>query len=230
MESHDNRRLTCEAFENRVHQILDDRLTLTGDARLIEHAAHCVACETMLLDYDCFDDSTTFLKSSSVEVTCIVEGDGTDRLPFQPLRGLAVLAAALLICFNLFGSPSDRSDGFAQRHDVEESATVTPPAITQLAMLGDVPTRQPAALVKRRVTPDTSPFSPNFRVADNIPRLPSATDWENVTKPFETLKPVLTYSSELPGIKTIHCTLNVTIELLRRSLESKPDEFKLGLG
>lgn len=225
MESHENETLSCDAFENRVHQILDDRLTLTGDARLMEHAARCAACEIKLLDYDSFDDSISFLKSSIVDVTCIVDADGSESPIFRPLSGLAALAALLLICFNVLGGASPtRSNQVAQNAEINEAAIVNSTA-GHLAMVGSPSLSTRTSRLSNRVTPDSSPFSPNFRVVDNIPRLPSAPDWERVSKPFESLEPVLTYSAELPGIKTIHCTLNVTIELLRRTLS--PSELEV---
>ena len=36
--------LHCSDFENRIHQLLDDRLILSADARLTEHAARCPEC------------------------------------------------------------------------------------------------------------------------------------------------------------------------------------------
>ena len=212
MEFYDNESLTCEAFENRVHQILDDRLTLTGDARLMEHAAQCSDCEIKLLDYDSFDDSISFLKHSIVDVTCIVEDDGSNNPLFHRAAGLAFLAAMLLVCLNVFsGLSPNRPGNFSQRIPAEEAATVQSSPVIGLAMTRPSVNLESVVRIKRRATPDTSPFSPNFRVADNIPQLPTAPDWEVVSKQLETLEPVLT------GVKKIHGTLNVTIELLRRS-------------
>ena len=226
-ESYNNDSLSCEAFEDRVHQILDDRLTLTGDARLMNHAAQCSDCENKLLDYDCFDDSISFLKQSVIEVTCIVDDDGSGNPLRHPVAGLAFLAAMLLVCLNVFfgGLSSNRPGNLSQRPVIEEGTPVRrSPAIGQLAMATPSSNLKSFAAPKR-ITPDTSPFSPNFRVADNIPQLPTAPDWEVVSKRLETLEPVLT------GAKKIHCTLNVTIELLRRSLaENSEPELTMGLG
>ncbi len=230
--------LTCEAFEDRIHQILDDRLTLTGDARLMEHAAFCEPCEIKLLDYDSFDDSISFLKDNFAEVTCIVDDDGSTSLLSRPMLGLIGLAAALLIFLNIFGgTPTDHSGGFARLAEIEATSNSQPsPVASRMAMAQPVaPVAAPLKLARKRhrVTPDTSPFSPNFRVVDNLPRLPSASDWENVSRPLEMLQPVLNYSSEIPGAIAIHCTLNVTIELLRRSLAFAPksdSDAKLGFG
>lgn len=219
IESHNGESLTCAAFEDRIHQILDDRLTLTGDALLMEHAAGCSQCEIKLLDYDSFDDSISFLKQNFAEVTCIVDDDGSSSPVLRPLLGLAGLAAALLICLNIFGGTTNHhSGGYARLAEIEEtSQPELPPAVSQLAITKPVAASKLKSR-RNRVTPDTSPFSPNFRIADNIPRLPSASDWERVSAPLEMIQPVLDYSSEIPGATAIHSTLDVTIELLRRSL------------
>lgn len=150
-ESYDNEALSCEAFENRVHQILDDRLTLTGAACLMKHAAQCVECENKLLDYDCFADSINFLKQSTAEVTCIAEGDSRGNLLRQLDVGLVFLAAMLLICLNIFGGLSlNRSDNLSQRSMIEEAATVQrSPAIGSLAMAKPSPGLKSVAPVKR---------------------------------------------------------------------------------
>jgi len=210
IQSDNTQPLTCDAFENRVQQVLDDRLTLTGDARLMEHASLCSDCETKLLDYDSFDDSISFLKQSSVDVPR-VDDEASDHRLFRPVAGLAFLAATLLFFLNfLTGLSSDH--GITPQQALSEAPAVqsSAAAFGHLAMA--VPSSNIVVGIKRRVTPDTSPFSPNFRVADNIPQLPTASDWDIVSKRFETLQPVLT------GARRIHCTLNVTIELLRRSL------------
>ena len=211
--------LTCEAFEDRIHQILDDRLSLTGDARLMEHAAICEQCEIKLADYDLFDDSIIYLKENFAEVTCIVDDDGSSDSLWRPVLGLAGLAAALLICLNIFGGPTtNHSDRFARLAEVDRtSQPELSPAVSQLSIAQPVSTSKLKSR-RNRVTPVTSPFSPNFRIADNIPRLPSASDWERVSVPLEMLQPVLDYSSEIPGTIAIHSTLDVTVELLRRSL------------
>lgn len=237
VESQNCESLTCAAFEDRIHQILDDRLTLTGDTLLMDHAAVCSQCEIKLVEYDSFDDSISFLKQNFAEVTCIVDDDGSNRSLSRPLIGLAGLAAALLIFLNIFGgATTDHPSGFARLVEIEE-ASQPKLSSTMSRMVIAQPVATPKlkfASKRNRVTPDTSPFSPNFRVADNLPRLPSASDFEkSVSLPFEMLQPVLNYSSEIPGGIAIHCTLNVTIELLRRSLTCAPKsapETKLGLG
>ena len=233
-ESYPCESLNCAAFEDRVQQILDERLTLTGDAPLMEHAAQCSQCEIKLYDYDSFDDSISFLKQNFADVPRMVDVDGSSGAFSHSLFGLAGLAAALLIFLNIFGwATTNHSDGFARLTETEATAQpINSSAMSRLAVA------QPAAAPKLRfvsksyrVTPDTSPFSPNFRVADNLPRLPAAPDWETVSLPLETLMPVLNYSTELPAINSFHCALNVTFELLRRSLSENPDsELKLELG
>ena len=232
-ESYPCESLTCAAFEDRVHQILDERLTLTGDAPLMEHAARCSQCETKLYDYDSFDDSISFLKQNFADVPCIVDVDGSSGALSHSLFGLAGLAAAMLIFLNIFGwETTKHSDGFARLAEIEATAQpINSSAMSRLAVAHPAVPKLKFVSKPYRVTPDTSPFSPNFRVADNLPRLPSAPDWETVSLPLETLMPVLNYSTGLPAINSFHCALNVTFGLLRRSLSDNPDsELKLELG
>ncbi len=47
--------LNCDNIEQRIHQLLDDRLTLNGDPDLMEHAASCAECRKLIDDYDAVD-------------------------------------------------------------------------------------------------------------------------------------------------------------------------------
>jgi len=247
IKSFNNEALSCAAFEDRVHQILDDRLTLTGDARLMEHAAQCGQCEIKLLDYDSFDDSLSFVKHFPSEATCTLGDDGSVNPLYRPLVGLAGLAVALLVLLNVFGAHDtnrpDASVGFAQLlEDAERSSVKRPATIGHLAMARPITIAKTkdvlqnndwfsdtSALNPLSQLSDLSQLNPIFQVTDNLPRLPQ--DWNSISKPFEPLQPVLSYSAELPGVRTAQCTLNVTIELLRRSLADVSSlELEAGLG
>lgn len=218
--------LNCESFEDRIHQILDDRLTLTGDPLLVEHAAHCQPCENMLHEYDAVDDSIKILKEDMDLILGSIDTPNRKRsLAQRPMALIATLAAALLVCFSTFHMFNDGAEN-ARPTRPNVIAKVVPKKKKASVTIGN---SLAAANIKPtyRPTPDTSPFSPNFSVARNIPRIPSASNWNEVTSKIE---PVLNYSSELPGVRATHCSIKVTIELFLKSFEKPNREQQPDLG
>jgi len=227
IESNNCKVLTCDAFEDRVHQVLDDRLPLTADADLVRHAEQCRQCEARLFIYD----SLSLLNSDTVEPNSFTGVNNSERAHYRPLLGLVSVAAALLILFNIFNTQSANQSG---GHDkfAQQLQDAQKPSLANFAVSNHLIMTQPISVAKLKdVSPNItltsldnsalsslSSFNPIFQVVDNIPQLPSVPDWNSVAKPLEALQPVITYSTELPGVRTVHGTLNVTIELLRRSL------------
>ena len=226
IESDNYKVLTCDTFEDRVHQVLDDRLSLTADAQLMRHAERCRQCEARLRVYDSFSESLGMLGHDVVDANIFNARDNARTL-YRPLAGLVSVAAALLIFLSIFGGQSANQSGhdkFAQHLEGTQNSSLVNPA-----MLGPLTMTQPISAAQLKDVSSNinlasldnsklSSFNPIFQVVDSIPQLPSAPDWNSVAKPLEALQPVLTYSAELPGVMTVHCTLNVTIELLRQSL------------
>lgn len=227
--THNPESLDCESFEDRIHQILDDRLTLTGDWLLMDHAAQCEPCTEKLLDYDSVDDSMKMLKPDIDRILAEAEKQRPKTFADNPLALLASLAALFLICVTAFyGLNSDSGIQSANRpNHPEVRAKITSaakkkavPAYSGSTLAVTSQVKPKLTRVKHRATPDTSPFSPNFNVRKQIqlPRIPNANE---VTKRLEPLEPVFNYSAEIPGLRTLQCSLNITIELLRQSF-SKP--------
>lgn len=44
--------MRCDEFDERVHRLLDDRMPIHGDQRLLEHAEACSKCRGLLGTYD----------------------------------------------------------------------------------------------------------------------------------------------------------------------------------
>ncbi|MDG1873798.1 MAG: hypothetical protein P8J27_07790 [Mariniblastus sp.] len=208
--------LNCETFEDRIHQILDDRLILTSDAPLMEHAAYCKSCEDKLIDFDSVDDSIKLLKDDIEQIFSQFEEPQRQRLTDRPIALLASLAAVLLVCIAAVkGFNTTPSIQPTTNYSVSKTVLNNYPAESSLPAAA--PRMTPIAQTVWRVTPDTSPFSRNFNVANNFPRIPPAYFWQDFSRQF---KPVLSYSSEIPGIHTMRASITLTLELLRQSLSN----------
>lgn len=228
LDSESKSELNCETFEDRIHQILDDRLTLTGDPLLMDHASQCAPCESILLEYDAVDDSMKILKEDMNEILSRVDSRNQKRSFTQrPLAVLGTLAAALLVFVSAFNTLQPKTNNnptpISPKSVAKKVSTLKPAPLSGTLSIGAI---KPMTTRVYRPTPDTSPFSPNFKVANTIPRIPTAENWSEVTSKLETLEPVLTYSKELPGVQVTKCSIAVTIELLRKSLTTKPPTTK----
>ena len=224
--------LNCDEFEDRIHQILDDRLTLTGDDLLMDHASYCAKCERLLDAYDCIN-ATLWLLPSNIsdnldhQKNCH-SGVRHHAIVDRPIPIVASLAALLVIALTVFPRLSDLHDG-ASQHAVMSTAPTTQPGFSPSIAKHGL-NSGPAMIRQHQTAPDTSPFNPSYSVATSIPtmKLPGVPSWEDISGRFEPLEPVLTYSARIPTVHPVYCSLNATIDFLRRSFskfaqESKPD-------
>lgn len=223
--------LNCQSFEVRIQQILDDRLTLTGDDLLMSHAEQCPDCMAVLNDYESVDDSSKLLPA---ELAQILDEANTRTAPNRKgMRRIAILcslAAMIVISLNIF-------------HGLDKANQVETPTVAQKSALINRPNygiADPGSLInnkkshstqRRRKTPDTSPFSKNFSIGNSIPNInitaiSTIPNWHQMTERLDPLESVLTYSSNIPGILPVHCSFNFTINVLKQAFskpEKKPD-------
>ena len=237
-----NRGLDCVNFEERIHQVLDDRLALTGDKLLIDHAAHCTRCEEILLDYDSIEDSLNCLSpgfAQTLNRSTKVYGFNRSQRPLmsRPVMVFATIAAALVIYANIFhGLNSPTVNQTALTVPGEQLSlphlNLTAPQMDSLAEI------TPTHRISRTSAPDISPFSPNFSVVNSIcavsfPRAPS---WDDITNSvgshacLDTLMPVVSFSATIPAIRPVHCSLNGTIEYLKESFFKSQRDIQPDLG
>jgi hypothetical protein len=221
--------LDCASFEDRIHRILDDRLTLTGDELLMDHAAKCESCAQVLADYDSVDDSIKLLpdeidrilrEAKEFDVTL-----GLGSFATRHLGLIATLAAMVVIgigIFNLLNTDQPaKMSGIANRPVPSIPSSI--PNSLAIAKIGPKSTRK---------TPDSSPFSPNFSVASSlqIMNIPPAPKWDEFSKRLDSLEPVITYSTELPAIRPVQCSLDATLRLLKKSFSKSPKKTQPDLG
>lgn len=225
--------MDCLSFENRIHQLLDDRLTLTGDDMLMSHVGECAACEKVLNDYDSVHDSVKLLTADLAEI--LRETDtktASRRFGSQPIFMMAALAATIFISVGVFrgldhGQP-DRSTPVVRN-------VVTPQPIV-VASLNTVDSNQnensisqtppqPSQPKKSNIPGSSPPMFSNWTPIPTMemPRVPT---WDEICHGLDPLEPFLTYSSRIPSVQTVNWSLNMTIDFLKRSFqksERKPD-------
>lgn len=222
--------IDCATFEDRIHQVLDDRLTLAGDQLLMNHAASCPPCTDKLDNYVSVDDSVKLLKTDIDRILNDVRNVPRPRRwttwPVRTAAVVASLAAMVIVFIGVFQTPEDRTANFAST-SIHESNDNIPSQSAIVDSNTSNPNRLeiPPTKTKHHVTPQTSPFSRDFR-GYSIPSLNVATispwsqipSWGRISSPLD---PVLRYSSELPGVRPVQCSLNVTFDLLKKSF-AKP--------
>ena len=223
--------LNCKNFERRVHQRLDERLALSGDRLLLEHAVRCAACDTLMRDYgglECGLEYGATLGRSSMGRSSMGRSSKENAItppalsrkvrknvwsPSTKLRGsrkqkllvvLVSIAAGLFLVFSVlpFGNLLKRW-GESQPHSMVRSNSITPGA--------------------------GAFHTPKFAVALITPTAPTARSWGRFSGSLESFSPYLQYTSELPGVRPMQCSVNLTIDLLQRSLVL-PDSPQPDLG
>ena len=111
-ESNDCSLNCCESFENRLHQLMDQRKSLTRDRLLMEHASQCAPCDEMLSDYHCVDDSIKLLKE---DITKILDNSQNKQFSyvFRPMNFLVALSAIVVFCIGVFHLVTAQQDNGA---------------------------------------------------------------------------------------------------------------------
>ena len=227
--------LNCDKFEDRIHQILDDRLPLTADELLMDHASYCAKCERLLKAYSCIGVS---LKLLPITICDNLHHHGINRrggvrhraIAYRPIVITASMTALLVISLNLFQKLNDSTVGDSQYASISIATTTQTASSPPIATSDRDP--DPVMIPRRRPVPDTSPFNPSFSVAHSIPTmaLPGVPSWEDISGRLEPLEPVLTYSARIPAVHPVYCSLNATIGFLRRSFSKSSQESEPDLG
>lgn len=227
--------IDCATFESRIHQVLDDRLALTDDRPLMDHVAICPPCGVKLDDYELVDDSVKLLGSDIDRILSDVRNSNSPakRLSW-PVRIIAVVAslAAMIFVFsgvfNSSGDPSTSSPRTARLESSRLDSTIE--SVIPEYESSKMPVQ---SKVRHHVTPKSSPFSRDFEGYSfpNIAQLNASymnplgkfSSWDQISNPMDT---VFQYSSELPGVRPMQCSLNVTFDLLKKSFSKPVTESK----
>jgi hypothetical protein len=211
--------LDCSSFEDRIHQLLDDRLTLTGDELLMSHAAQCESCETMLVDYESVEDSVKLLP---MEIELILDQQSNQKMAsnrtLSNVGWVMAISACFLLIFGMFESENrDRPNS-----QIANNVITTP----QLSIAAPIHTPVIQNIIRKPI-PRTSPLSSRFRLADQMPKIPTVPTWENFSAPFA---PMINCTNELPCMRTFSGSVSLTLELIRQSFSNSDSSSSSDLG
>ena len=244
--------LNCRNFEQRIHQLLDDRLTLTGDAVLMEHAEHCDECLRLFLDYEAVASAIPLLDNSAwQDEQSLHSGVSVSRWKSQsghyPVELIATLAASLLfVVFAVWNVNSPKTESLAKLAPVAAMTSTSPSIFStalksdsaeQTAILKSTPVAGRDMTLQRREKlihklvfyqpPTFVEMAQQAPQLVNSVQLPTAGVWDKFSKQLDPINPYLNYTAEFPGIRKVQYSVNMTLELLQRSLSktknSQPD-------
>ncbi len=242
----------CDSIERRIHQLLDDRLTLTGDPLLMEHTRSCLQCRRLVADYDeIFVSKEPFSILSVSEPHVWHAGDSEpDHQPVpkgfpQLVALLSSLAAMLLLAVGIWLIPGGKQP--MESASFSNSSTARKPlafsVVTRTGRLtsekaGNLGPNAPGAASDEQFLRRLVFFQPPtfVELAQNTPtlvnsvRLPTASpSWQEISSHLDPLSSYLQFSAELPGFRNFHSSVCVTLNLLSRSW-AKPEEIEPDLG
>ncbi len=225
-----NGSIDCRNFEDRIHQILDDRLTLTGDDLLMAHVANCADCEKIFNDYDSVDDSIKLLPGDLAHILNKAEQPTPAPFASRTMVLAASLAAMVVISLNIFNAISTINVSETAQTD-SQIAAAPYLANAPKGISNDLAIATPITSNNVRMTPDSSPFSRNFSMVQSMPMIPAVPSWRDISRSLDPLEPtvidpVLSYSSKIPAVRPVHCSVNATISVLRHSFEESKSNKK----
>ncbi len=230
--------MKCQQCEDRIQQLLDDRIDPRRDALVRQHVDRCSTCRLMLGFYACLDQTGGYFQSKNSDreidnsprpalskVIASRPGPAPVRTePESPWNRQLVLSVAIVMLV-LVGATI-----FAPMR----TARTTPVAMGQTgSAFADLPTE-----IHETVVRQTNANNNNDRFSDWIPtRFPNMSDvqfnsWGDVDlvslvpkKPADTVRgfpvalesvaPIYRYSSELPVVSQWANGISYTLNLLR---------------
>lgn len=211
--------MRCDEFDERVHSLLDDRVPIHGDQRLLDHADGCSRCRGMLGTYDdlfvglkC--DETVKLSSDFTQrvVTQVRAGQPqTVRPPRHAQRWFALaamaIAAGLLIALFPF-----------LRNRLTPNEPIVPRVVEDNRERQSQPPTPDA-------TNDESPLEDAGKLAEGTAvGDPDEENLEQVPNPLDQLAPNIPLNRYLPvdqirgGLRPITSSLAVAIDALRSTI------------
>ena len=213
--------LHCSDFENRIHQLLDDRLILSADARLTEHSTRCSECSVLLQDYEKMESA--FTCDTTVQGLPAPASVITTEFLTRNTSIILALVATLVISLNIYSSYLTKINPPA----VVVAKITTPPAIG-LFNTESVPAKTTRRETKRTtVATSDSQSLFEFSLAHSIhgPEFPRIPTWQSISPQFELLKPwidrskpLLDYSPALFPVCHLGYQWTETIKIIQQSL------------
>lgn len=229
--------MSCLQFENRIHELLDDRRSLHTDPLLLDHARSCTACQELLNDY-CWLQPVAFANADNLRARVAAVADlklkrrtGSRRPVTKAVFAAAGIAAALLLVLSFAGwnQPNDGFDALTWNDPVAEVAVSAETQLllaeSDLNVVSENPTQvRPAMTVAFLENPPS--LMELARATPQVVELvgmPPTSHWEKFSSSLDPLNPYWKYSVELPGVRPVHGSVNLTVELLKSSLERSSD-------
>lgn len=230
----------CDLFEFRIHELMDARQPLSTDGELEIHADSCDECFKLLAEFVELESALTELKPegrNSIPMASSIAAPhtsttGHDSFWNQPAgRAFAVMAtiAAVLLMSTLLASnlANDRNS-----HASQDYRSPTPTVAPMGATFGIADAPLISGLSPNAAGPSSSAAEIDYHEA--IPAIPPNGILDQHSQPIliawgvrnlngvsESLEPLIdyySYSSELPGVRPLQCSLSITIDLLQKSL------------
>ncbi len=228
--------LTCEQFEIRVQDLMDQRLDLSADTLIREHADHCSSCRHQLDSFLSLEDS--FSGKIPASYFQGVETAGPARrnrwsawFPLVATLSLGILIGLTLANLDRFRSPAN--DMASVESPLDQPAGNT---------LGDATVDVPGGNVEGHVPANENgiPAETSGNSATGQSDYPKATggrgrDLANANRvaivsieqfrsAYPTLDLYYRLSDEIPGIRTIKDSFRVAWEWVEQGLPFRPFE------
>jgi len=218
-----NKTISCDEFEFRVNELLDQRTSLTEDALLSNHAEDCHSCESLLNQYAVFNDYDGLLDP--------IEDSGEFKLMSAPAKRNAAkrwtvvtsVAVAMLMAVVLLVateppmvSPTaglNTPTGPVAMASAPELAIAAPELAAETASAAELVTPD-AVYVSAQVGSVKLPG--NLQLGHSLANVNlELMNWNGIEKNLESIQPVLKYSGRIPVISSVQNTVNMTLGWLR---------------
>lgn len=227
--------ISCEQFDIRVQDLMDQRLELSTDSLIQEHASHCSRCQGQLDSFLSLEDS--FSGKIPASYFRDIEPNGRPKrnrmagwLPLAVTLSLGVLIGVTLANLDRFRSPSGEMATIDRRMAPHHAASGNDGSDAKVALAAS---ESPSGGRDSGAASAASPFGADPSTDNtgggrgmglaNANRIPLIS-LEQFRRSYPTLDLYYRLSDELPGIRTIKDSFRVAWEWVERGLPFDPFE------
>ncbi len=223
--------VTCDGFEQRVNHLMDDRVRLSSDAAVQEHADDCSECRQVLQQYQQLE---LLFGGQQVDGRIDTTAAASDRSGWgmQPTLGWAKLPLTLaaLVALAIFAGQywGDQGSGDSvvsvaavgnqsQSFPVDASVNELLMTSSELAV-GDLlwDSEDPLSQLERLVVSGTELLVGEEKVAVIRDLSNVRLDLVSLESRLESLQPMLNYSGQIPALSSMQGTVCFTLGWLKR--------------
>ena len=212
---------SCECIEDRIHELMDLRQSLLSDPMIRKHITVCDSCAELVVDFGALDESLSQIPLETLHRLSglqTVDPASKKRYRLHPISFITSVACLMLVMLTSGIWFSDESQ--------DDAPVLSEVASFESATLNSVATLDPIdldAVVEHEMENSHLVFAPvaPHKTTPSIDLI-NAVSLEQFNEGVEPFQDYIGMTADLPGIRTVTKSVNVTYQIFRVISEKPP--------